>query len=257
MIENACFFFFSSRRRHTRYWRDWSSDVCSSDLLERLARAAVVPVRRRVHAVRGLDPAGERAHPHRHRLEPAVVPDPQHRRDDRAPVLPAALRRRHDLPLDAVLPALGAVRRGLDERRRPADLARQGPHPARLHPARPAVVQRDREADRRHARRAARRPPEREPSRRRRGRGGTPTRRHRGRHQSRHPERRGGALAGPTRPRTPVPEPPMAELIAANLAPIMFAALVVFLLLGYPVAFALAANGLLFFVLAVELAPYA
>src|SRR3712207_2946138 len=27
-----CFFFFSSRRRHTRYWRDWSSDVCSSDL---------------------------------------------------------------------------------------------------------------------------------------------------------------------------------------------------------------------------------
>src|ERR1035437_5544601 len=26
------FFFFQSRRRHTRYWRDWSSDVCSSDL---------------------------------------------------------------------------------------------------------------------------------------------------------------------------------------------------------------------------------
>src|SRR5215203_6862329 len=26
------FFFFSGRRRHTRYWRDWSSDVCSSDL---------------------------------------------------------------------------------------------------------------------------------------------------------------------------------------------------------------------------------
>src|SRR3712207_9355389 len=25
-------FFFSSRRRHTRYWRDWSSGVCSSDL---------------------------------------------------------------------------------------------------------------------------------------------------------------------------------------------------------------------------------
>src|SRR4030043_1810332 len=29
----ACFFFFfSSRRRHTRCSRDWSSDVCSSDL---------------------------------------------------------------------------------------------------------------------------------------------------------------------------------------------------------------------------------
>src|SRR6266700_7825584 len=27
------FFFFSSRRRHTRFSRDWSSDVCSSDLL--------------------------------------------------------------------------------------------------------------------------------------------------------------------------------------------------------------------------------
>ncbi|HMN84869.1 MAG TPA: TRAP transporter large permease subunit [Bauldia sp.] len=47
----------------------------------------------------------------------------------------------------------------------------------------------------------------------------------------------------------------MAELIAANLAPIMFAGLVAFLLLGYPVAFSLAANGLLFFVVGVELAP--
>src|SRR5690606_41070822 len=28
------FFFFSSRRRHTRFSRDWSSDVCSSDLVE-------------------------------------------------------------------------------------------------------------------------------------------------------------------------------------------------------------------------------
>jgi tripartite ATP-independent transporter DctM subunit len=49
----------------------------------------------------------------------------------------------------------------------------------------------------------------------------------------------------------------MAVLLAQNLAPIMFMALVVFLLLGYPVAFSLAANGLLFFFLAVELAPYA
>src|SRR3989449_7198289 len=28
----VCVFFFSSRRRHTRCSRDWSSDVCSSDL---------------------------------------------------------------------------------------------------------------------------------------------------------------------------------------------------------------------------------
>src|ERR1035437_11149344 len=34
------FFFrvFSSRRRHTRYWRDWSSDVCSSDLFSAILK---------------------------------------------------------------------------------------------------------------------------------------------------------------------------------------------------------------------------
>src|SRR5699024_12227298 len=37
-----CYFFFSSRRRHTRSKRDWSSDVCSSDL--------VVLAAQRVHA---------------------------------------------------------------------------------------------------------------------------------------------------------------------------------------------------------------
>src|SRR5690625_7990992 len=31
-------FFFSSRRRHTRWPRDWSSDVCSSDLIRSLRR---------------------------------------------------------------------------------------------------------------------------------------------------------------------------------------------------------------------------
>src|SRR5258707_6626720 len=31
-VQREYVFFFSSRRRHTRYWRDWSSDVCSSDL---------------------------------------------------------------------------------------------------------------------------------------------------------------------------------------------------------------------------------
>ena len=48
----------------------------------------------------------------------------------------------------------------------------------------------------------------------------------------------------------------MIELIALNMAPIMFASLVIFLLLGYPVAFSLAANGLLFFAIGVWLAPY-
>src|SRR5256884_3873920 len=44
-------FFFSSRRRHTRCSRDWSSDVCSSDLagyLKRIPPAAVARLRWRV-----------------------------------------------------------------------------------------------------------------------------------------------------------------------------------------------------------------
>src|SRR5690606_8628903 len=36
-------FFFSSRRRHTRFSRDWSSDVCSSDLVEDDAMRAEFP----------------------------------------------------------------------------------------------------------------------------------------------------------------------------------------------------------------------
>src|SRR5256885_11669084 len=45
------FFFFSSRRRHTRLQGDWSSDVCSSDLVRersapRPARRADLPGRR-------------------------------------------------------------------------------------------------------------------------------------------------------------------------------------------------------------------
>src|SRR6266436_7543340 len=34
-------FFFSSRRRHTRCSRDWSSDVCSSDLLKAISEKGV------------------------------------------------------------------------------------------------------------------------------------------------------------------------------------------------------------------------
>jgi TRAP-type mannitol/chloroaromatic compound transport system permease large subunit len=47
----------------------------------------------------------------------------------------------------------------------------------------------------------------------------------------------------------------MIELIAHNLAPIMFVSLIAFLLMGYPVAFSLAANGLVFFAIGVWLAP--
>jgi TRAP-type mannitol/chloroaromatic compound transport system permease large subunit len=45
----------------------------------------------------------------------------------------------------------------------------------------------------------------------------------------------------------------LSDFLRVNMAPVMFAALVVFLLLGYPVAFALAANGLLFALIGIEL----
>ena len=45
----------------------------------------------------------------------------------------------------------------------------------------------------------------------------------------------------------------MAEFLIANMAPLMFTALVIVMLLGYPVAFSLAANGLLFGFIGIEL----
>src|SRR5699024_11239771 len=39
------YFFFSSRRRHTRSKRDWSSDVCSSDLLTGMAKNTAAAMR--------------------------------------------------------------------------------------------------------------------------------------------------------------------------------------------------------------------
>src|SRR5947209_14945399 len=51
-------FFFSSRRRHTRYWRDWSSDVCSSDLHVHGARIDI-----RIVAPHGLEQPLARKHP--------------------------------------------------------------------------------------------------------------------------------------------------------------------------------------------------
>src|SRR5437867_11618458 len=51
------FFFFSSRRRHTRSYGDWSSDVCSSDLHDvlRYARriATLLPADREQDVVAG------------------------------------------------------------------------------------------------------------------------------------------------------------------------------------------------------------
>src|ERR1039458_9728267 len=47
-VTHAIFFFFSSRRRHTRCLSDWSSDVCSSDLIvgcvETISERHLLPV---------------------------------------------------------------------------------------------------------------------------------------------------------------------------------------------------------------------
>src|SRR6267154_3370435 len=50
-------FFFSSRRRHTRWTGDWSSDVCSSDLHERLGGRLCLPRGQR-HDRHALRPSG-------------------------------------------------------------------------------------------------------------------------------------------------------------------------------------------------------
>src|SRR5437660_12818022 len=52
-------FFFSSRRRHTRWPRDWSSDVCSSDLNDAPA-AAVVATGTKVRPATCIDPPESR-----------------------------------------------------------------------------------------------------------------------------------------------------------------------------------------------------
>src|SRR2546427_8322393 len=53
----SVFFFFSSRRRHTRFDCDWSSDVCSSDLDHAAAAARIAGHRGQAQAVVGRDEA--------------------------------------------------------------------------------------------------------------------------------------------------------------------------------------------------------
>src|SRR5579884_1327235 len=53
------FFFFSSRRRHTRWPRDWSSDVCSSDLTTKRRRFVV----RRAPTAQRLAPVVDKVDP--------------------------------------------------------------------------------------------------------------------------------------------------------------------------------------------------
>src|SRR5262245_65850256 len=53
----ANFFFFSSRRRHTRCLSDWSSDVCSSDLGTFTTLSPLQPITATPYAVQSLNAA--------------------------------------------------------------------------------------------------------------------------------------------------------------------------------------------------------
>src|SRR5690606_28843841 len=60
----AHLFFFASRRRHTRFSRDWSSDVCSSDLFDTDREGAVSRGGGVLTTVRARSPAGGEAENH-------------------------------------------------------------------------------------------------------------------------------------------------------------------------------------------------
>src|SRR6266550_5740488 len=55
-VHNIYFIFFSSRRRHTRCSRDWSSDVCSSDLRWGRSSPLRSPTTRRTSSARWPSP---------------------------------------------------------------------------------------------------------------------------------------------------------------------------------------------------------
>src|SRR5207248_7707083 len=79
MIVLSCFF-FSSRRRHTRSYGDWSSDVCSSDLVRRAVHGEALGLfhRESAQVINAVDVIGvtvreedavQREYPGRHELE--------------------------------------------------------------------------------------------------------------------------------------------------------------------------------------------
>src|SRR3989449_4475593 len=115
-------FFFSSRRRHTRCSRDWSSDVCSSDLhwlahsgRRRIVRRLLPPQRGEVvlrdiipHHALGGEPRARGAQRVPHLLRPAA-------RDTLGITL---VEQRHHLVFEQVVQLLGIGRIGVLPRRR-------------------------------------------------------------------------------------------------------------------------------------------
>src|SRR5690606_39696138 len=103
-------FFFSSRRRHTRFSRDWSSDVCSSDLYaamrRRLSDREAQLARERAGARRA-----EAARSLEHLRPGDVIIVPSGRRSGLAVVLDPGVGRRSDGPAPLVLTADRTVQR--------------------------------------------------------------------------------------------------------------------------------------------------
>src|SRR5205809_7053369 len=101
------FFFFSSRRRHTRCSRDWSSDVCSSDLVD----GEIHDVAVRVARVEGVEAAPAD--------DAATVLGDDHRMPRAARLQPVSpLLRRAQLGLEGGEPVLDALVVDLADRRR-------------------------------------------------------------------------------------------------------------------------------------------
>src|SRR6266516_4973072 len=92
-------FFFSSRRRHTRSYGDWSSDVCSSDLVpaERMLDQPPAPVGETLRAV-------ERPTPEQVELDTARELDDRSARDGEEACDLGARAGRNDQPLAGARP---------------------------------------------------------------------------------------------------------------------------------------------------------
>src|SRR6266542_5804791 len=73
----TCIFFFSSRRRHTRCYRDWSSDVCSSDLSfgDRVPALVALPAGKPLDPGGGIEGLPSRPFPRTIRCDLRHVPD--------------------------------------------------------------------------------------------------------------------------------------------------------------------------------------